>query len=74
MTVTKEKVKEKAQNPRDMLKHHPLTPELALDSELFMSIGVGVSARRWPVTGGFIESKTKERKGGNKKPKRPQTS
>ena len=32
-----------------------------------------VSARRWPVTGGFIESKTKERKEGNKKPKRPQT-
>ena len=32
-----------------------------------------VSARRWPVTGGFIESKAKERKGGNKKPKRPQT-
>ena len=40
MTVTKEKVKEKARNARDMLKHHPLTPELAL--ELFMSIGVGV--------------------------------
>ena len=43
ITVTKEKVKEKARNARDMLKHHPLTPqspELVL--ELFMSIGVGV--------------------------------
>jgi hypothetical protein len=40
MTVTKEKVKEKARNARDLLKHHPLTPELAL--ELFICIGVGV--------------------------------
>ena len=40
MTVTKEKVKEKARHARDMLKHHPLTPELAL--KLFISIGVGV--------------------------------
>ena len=38
--MTKEKVREKARNARDMLKHHPLTPELAL--ELFMSIGIGV--------------------------------
>jgi hypothetical protein len=40
MTMTKEKVKEKARDARDMLKHHPLTPVLAL--ELFMSISVGV--------------------------------
>jgi hypothetical protein len=39
MTVTKERVKEKARDARDMLKHHPLTPELEL--ELFMSIGIG---------------------------------
>ena len=39
MTETKERIFQKTREARDMLEHHPLTPEQAV--ELFVSVGVG---------------------------------
>jgi hypothetical protein len=39
MSSTKEKIFKKTEEARDLLRHHPLTPEQAID--LFTSIGVG---------------------------------
>jgi hypothetical protein len=40
MSDTKERISRKTEEARDLLRHHPLTPEQAID--LFTSIGVGV--------------------------------
>ena len=39
MAETKRRILEKTRNARDMIEHHPLTPEQAV--ELFVSVGVG---------------------------------
>jgi hypothetical protein len=39
MSDTKERIFRKTEETRDLLRHHPLTPEQAID--LFTSIGVG---------------------------------
>ena len=39
MEETKRRILEKTRNARDMVEHHPLTPEQAV--ELFVSVGVG---------------------------------
>ena len=39
MEETKRRILEKTRNARDMIEHHPLTPEQAV--ELFVSVGVG---------------------------------
>ena len=52
MTETKRRILEKTRNARDMIEHHPLTPEQAV--ELFVSVGVGAfrySAALVPWTG-----------------------
>ena len=44
MTETKERIFQKTREALDMLEHHPLTPEQAV--ELFVSVGVG-AFRPW---------------------------
>jgi hypothetical protein len=39
MSITKERIFKRTEEARDLLRHHPLTPEQAID--LFTSIGVG---------------------------------
>jgi hypothetical protein len=39
MSNTKERILKRTEEARDLLRHHPLTPEQAID--LFTSIGVG---------------------------------
>jgi len=44
MSTTKTRIFKKTEEARDLLKHHPLTPEQAID--LFTSVGVGAFRSR----------------------------
>jgi hypothetical protein len=53
MSDTKERIFRKTEEARDLLRHHPLTPEQAID--LFTSIGVG--AFRYSAALGAMDGK-----------------